>query len=280
MPTMDAIVPSESTDIAAAAGKLLAGRVAMLTGAGGAIGSETARVFAQAGATVVVTDVREEFAEAAASRIREQGGKAEARVLDACSEEDAEAMAKAVVETYGRFDILFNLAGDVVIAPSLEMSIADFERVMNINVTAQFINARAAARHMIGQEAGGSIINISSILGFGGIPRRAGYTASRGAIQQLTRTLAIEWALDGVRVNCIAPGWTDTPAFREAAKKLRNLDTYQDRIPMGRYGTVEDVAGVALFLASDLSRFVTGLTIPVDGGVTSYMGPGGKPSLA
>ena len=128
---------------------------------------------------------------------------------------------------------------------------------------------------------GGSIINISSILGYGGTPRRAAYSASRAAIINLTRTLAVEWALQGVRVNCVAPGWTMTRALKSAIEiGSLDIDAMVERTPIGRLPSVEEIATVIVFLASDDSRMVTGHTIPVDGGVTSYIGPSGKPSLA
>lgn len=125
----------------------------------------------------------------------------------------------------------------------------------------------------------GSVITIGSIFSFGGIPRRASYTASRAAIVNLTRTLAVEWAPHGIRVNCLAPTWTGTEGLLRFRGQI-DLEALEERVPMGRFAESGEVANVALFLASDMSSFVTGVTIPVDGGTTAYLGPGGRPSEA
>lgn len=256
-------------------------RIAVLTGGGGDIGTATSLAFAREGAVVVVTDNRAEMAERTAQAIIDAGGRAAAYPLDVMDEDAVEATLTSVVERFGCPDILFNLAGDTLIKKSVDMSVAEFDRILRLNVTGQFITARGVARHMLARGTGGVIINIASILGYGGTPRRAGYTASRSAIINLTRTLAIEWALDGIRVNCVAPGWTMTRALRNAvASGSLNVDALIERTPMGRLPEVDDIASVVVFLASDESRMVTGHTIPIDGGVTAYMGPGGKPSLA
>jgi NAD(P)-dependent dehydrogenase (short-subunit alcohol dehydrogenase family) len=161
------------------------------------------------------------------------------------------------------------------------MTVDEFERVLRLNVTGQFIAARGAARRMLAAGKGGAIINIASILGYGGSPRRAGYSSSRAAAINLTRTLACEWALDGIRVNCVAPGWTMTQALRAAVKSgSLNVDKLVERTPMGRLPEVDDIASVVVFLASDEAGMVTGHTIPIDGGVVAYMGIGGVPSHA
>lgn len=256
-------------------------RVAFITGGGGDIGTASALAMSREGAIVAVTDSRPEMAERTAAAILEAGGRAQAYALDVMDEDAVERTFEAVNERLGCPDILFNLAGDTIIKKSVDMSVAEFERVLRLNVTGQFITARSAARRMLARGKGGVMINIASILGYGGTPRRAGYTASRAAIINLTRTLAVEWALDGIRVNCIAPGWTMTRALRNAVSSgSLNVDSLIERTPMGRLPEVEDIASVVIFLASDESAMVTGHTIPIDGGVTAYMGAGGKPSHA
>ena len=256
-------------------------RICLLTGGGGDIGTASALAFARAGAKVVVTDSRSDAAEKTADLIRRHDGDAISIPLDVLDEGAVEAAVDRTVQHFGAIDVLFNLAGDTVVMKSVDCPIDDFDRVLRLNVTGQFLTARAAARRMIARGRGGSIINMSSILGYGGIPRRAAYSASRAAMINLTRTLAIEWALDGIRVNCVAPGWTMTRSL-EALIDAGTVDLgpLVERTPMGRLPVVDEVADVALFLASDASRMVTGVTIPIDGGVTAYMGPGGKPSLA
>ena len=150
-----------------------------------------------------------------------------------------------------------------------------------MTVLGQFAGAQAAARHMIEAGTGGSIINMSSIGGHGGLPRRAAYTASAAAIVNLTRTLGVEWAPHGIRVNAIAPAWVMTDAlerYNEQFPGVLDFPAIEERIPIGRFGEVDEIAQVAVFLASDASSFVTGTTILADGGVVAYVGPGGKPS--
>lgn len=256
-------------------------RVVIITGGGGDIGTATSLVFAREGAIVVVTDSRADMAERTAKLIRDGGGRVTSFGLDVLDEAAVERTFDAVFERFGCPDILVNLAGDTVIKKSVDMSVEEFDRILRLNVTGQFITARSVARRMLTRGQGGAIINIGSILGYGGTPRRAGYTSSRGAIINLTKTLAVEWALDGIRVNCVAPGWTMTKALRAAVESGGlNVDALIERTPMGRLPEVEDIANAVLFLASDESSMITGHTIPIDGGVTAYMGIGGKPSHA
>ena len=256
-------------------------RVAIITGGGGDIGTATCAVLAREGAVVVVTDSRADSAERTAGLIRDGGGRAVAYGVDVMDEAAVERTFDAVAERFGCPDILVNLAGDTVIKKSVDMSVEEFDRILRLNVTGQFITARGAARRMLARGQGGAIINIGSILGYGGTPRRAGYTASRAAIINLTKTLAVEWALDGIRVNCVAPGWTMTRALRFAMESgALNVNALVERTPMGRLPEVEDIANAALFLASDESAMITGHTIPIDGGVTAYIGISGKPSHA
>jgi len=258
----------------------LQGRVVVLTGGGGDIGSGTSRALAAEGAVVIVTDIRQDSAENTAKLIRDAGGQAKALALNVLDEEAVISAFENIVTEFGRLDVLVNLAGDTVIESSIDTSVEEFDRILRLNITAQFITARTSAKFMLAH-SGGSIINISSILGYGGTPRRAAYSASRAAIINLTRTLAVEWALQGVRVNCVAPGWTMTRALKSAIEiGSLDIDAMVERTPIGRLPSVDEIAAVIVFLASDDSRMVTGHTIPVDGGVTSYIGPSGKPSLA
>jgi NAD(P)-dependent dehydrogenase (short-subunit alcohol dehydrogenase family) len=176
---------------------------------------------------------------------------------------------------------LHNLTSTTVLVPSVDLSLADFRKVFEATVLGQFAGAQAAARQMIAAGRGGSIINMSSIGGHGGLPRRAAYTSSAAAIINLTKTLAVEWAPHGVRVNAIAPAWILTDALRgynESFPGVLDFDALEERIPLGRFGEVDEIAQVAVFLASDASSFVTGTTILADGGVAAYIGPGGRPS--
>lgn len=258
----------------------LSDRVALLVGGGGGIGAATAAAFAQEGAGVVVADIQEELAESVAQKVRAAGGQAWATGVDALAEGSLDALVAEVVRRHGRLDVMHNLTSTTVLAASLELSVADFEKVFRTTVIGQFAGAQAAARHMVAN-GGGSIINMSSIGGHGGLPRRAAYTASAAAIVNLTRTLAVEWAPFGVRVNAIAPAWVMTDALRhydEQFPGVLDFDALRQRVPMGRFGEVDEIAQVAVFLASDASSFITGTTILADGGVIAYVGPGGAPS--
>jgi NAD(P)-dependent dehydrogenase (short-subunit alcohol dehydrogenase family) len=256
-------------------------RVAVITGGGGDIGTASAVAMAREGALVAVTDNRPDMAERTAERIVAAGGRAKPYRLDVLDEADMEHVMDCVGADLGPVQILLNLAGDTVIKKTVDMTVAEFDHVLRVNVTGQFIAARAAARRMLERRQGGAVINISSILGYGGTPRRAGYSASRAAIINMTRTLAVEWALDGIRVNCIAPGWTMTAALRHAVSTgSLDVSALIERTPMGRLPEVNDIASVVVFLASDESAMVTGHTIPIDGGVTAYLGVSGKPSHA
>jgi len=259
----------------------LSEKVCVLIGGGGGIGAATALAYSREGASVVVGDLNAELAQAAAERVREGGGEAWGSKIDALAEGQLDELIAMVVERHGRLDVFHNLTSTTVLAPSVELSLADFRKVFEATVLGQFAGAQAAARAMIAAGTGGSIINMSSIGGHGGLPRRAAYTASAAAIVNLTKTLAVEWAPQRIRVNAIAPAWILTDALRgynDSFPGVLDFDALKERIPLGRFGEVEEIAAVAVFLASDASSFVTGTTILADGGVTAYVGPGGRPS--
>jgi len=256
-------------------------RVAIITGGGGDIGTATAEAFVREGAIVAVVDVNGEAAQRTAKKLADAGGKSAGYQLNVMDVDKVKETFDDIEKKFGCPDILFNLAGTTIIKKSVEMTAAEFEEVLRLNVTGQFICATDAARRMLKRGKGGAIINIASILGYGGSPRRAGYSSSRAAAINLTRTLGVEWALDGIRVNCVAPGWTMTQALRAAVKTgSLNVDALIERTPMGRLPEVDDVANAAVFLASDESSMITGHTIPIDGGVVAYMGISGQPSKA
>jgi NAD(P)-dependent dehydrogenase (short-subunit alcohol dehydrogenase family) len=258
----------------------LSDRVALLVGGGGGIGAATAVAFAKQGAVVVIADIQEPLAQAAAAEVRAAGGDAWHTSVDALEEGSLDALVAEVVRRHGRLDIMHNLTSTTVLAPSVELPLSEFEKVFRATVLGQFAGAQAAARYM-GEHGGGSIINMSSIAGHGGMPRRAAYTACAAAIVNMTRTLAVEWAPARIRVNAIAPAWVMTEALKhydEQFPGVLDFEALRERIPMGRFGQVEEIAEVAVFLASDASSFVTGTTILADGGVIAYVGPGGVPS--
>jgi len=239
-------------------------QVAVVTGAGSGIGKAVALLLAGAGASIVCADIERESARTVAADVVAAGGKASSARLDVRDEAAVEQCFAAAVEL-GRVAILVNSAGVSRRRPALEISLTDWEFVNGVNTTGSFLCARTAARHM--RDEGGSIINIASALGFsGGIYPNVAYQTSKGAVVNLTRALAVEWASIGIRVNGVAPGWIETPFITNASHNPEVRAAIERATPLGRIGDVDEVTGAVLFLASRASSFITGHTIVVDGG--------------
>jgi NAD(P)-dependent dehydrogenase (short-subunit alcohol dehydrogenase family) len=247
---------------------LLDGRVAWVTGAGRGLGAAIAQGLAAAGATVALTARTEpELAETLA-KIEADGGRGLVLQADVTDPEQVEGAAAALLDRLGGLDVLVNNAGiSPVMTRSEALSLADWQRILEVNLTGAFICSQAAGRHMLAA-AGGSIISISSIHGQLGWPRLAAYAASKGGLELLTRTLAVEWADRNVRVNAVAPGYFATEMTAGLRASARS-DALLERIPLARFGLPQEVVGAVLFLASDLSSYVTGSTVSVDGGWTA-----------
>ncbi len=241
------------------------GRVAVVTGASSGLGMRFARVLAEHGARVVVAARRRERIEALEQEIGAE--RCHAVVADVAADGAAERLMRAAVERFGRLDILVNNAGTTHVAPALEESDEEFRRVLGTNAVALFACSREAARVMIPQ-GGGSIVNIASALGLVGIGRipQAAYAASKGAVVNLTRELAAQWARQGVRVNAIAPGWFPTEMTEALFGDEKGLGYINRTVPLGRGGRDDELDGALLFLASDASSYVIGQTVAVDGG--------------
>ncbi|MDA8217594.1 MAG: SDR family oxidoreductase [Dehalococcoidales bacterium] len=250
------------------------GKVALVTagGANGGIGHAIAVALARCHADVLVGDIDIEGAKATADEVRALGRRGAAVTCDMGRDVEILRAFEYLDQEFGQVDILVNNAGIGKHEHPEEVNLETWNRIMAVNITGQFLAAREAGRRMIRQGHGGSIVNISSIAGSSALGRgNFVYSISKGAVNQFTRELAVEWAHHGIRVNAIQPAQVMTPAMRNLlANPKFNSDSLHARflvgIPMNRLGEPEDIAGAAIFLASDLARWITGAILPVDGG--------------
>jgi meso-butanediol dehydrogenase/(S,S)-butanediol dehydrogenase/diacetyl reductase len=244
------------------------GKVVIVTGAGSGIGAATARRFAREGAAVALVDREQEKVNAVRSGL--EGGQSLSHAADVSDEVQVRAMVETVISRFGRIDVLVNNAGVVTTGPLLQLSTPDWRKVMDTDLDGVFFCTRAALRELV--KTKGCIVNTSSVSGLGGDWNMAAYNAAKGAITNLTRSLALELGQDGVRVNAVNPSLTATGMTEDMLGDKALIGKFMERMPLGRIGQPEDVADVIAFLASEDARFVTGVNLPVDGGLSASNG--------
>ena len=250
----------------------LSGKVALVTGGNGGIGLGMAQGLGQAGAKVAIAGRDESKLADAAAVLKGHGGDVLTVSGDAADREAVFQMVDKVANHFGRLDILVANAGMNTRKPPQDFTPEEWQRVLDVNLNGPFFAAQAAYPHMKAA-GGGKIITIGSMASILGIPKAAAYSATKGGIVQMTRVLATAWASDNIQANAILPGWIDTALTKQARKDISGLeDRVNDRTPAGRWGVPDDFAGIAVFLASPASDFVTGTAIPVDGGYSVQAG--------
>ncbi|UUZ65616.1 SDR family oxidoreductase [Polaromonas sp. P1-6] len=244
----------------------LTGKKALITGGASGIGAAVVDLFVRLGAEVCTVDLQSNGATPA---------QVHSLRADVCSEEDGRSVTRQAIEAMGTVDVLVNCAGiPDTYTPTLEQNLASWQRIVDVDLTGTYLMCKAVGAHMVERRAG-AIVNISSIVGLGGFPRRNAYGAAKAGVIMLTRSLASEWGAMGIRVNCIAPGYIRTPLVDALvdARKV-NIDRVERRTPMARMGHPGEIAQAAAYLSSDWSSFVTGVTLPVDGGWSAFGGAG------
>ena len=247
----------------------LSGRVAVVTGGNGGIGLGMAEGLAAAGASVVVAARNREKSEAAVAQLAATGSPSAFIALDVADPASCREMVRQTVERFGRLDILVNNAGMSIRKPPQDYAIAEWQAVLDTNLTGAFACAQAVYPVMK-RQGGGKIINIGSMMSIFGGAYAAPYSTSKGGLVQLTKSLGTAWARDNIQVNAVLPGWIDTELTRDARAQVAGLnERVLNRTPAGRWGVPADLAGIAVFLAAPASDFVTGAAIPVDGGYSA-----------
>jgi NAD(P)-dependent dehydrogenase (short-subunit alcohol dehydrogenase family) len=248
----------------------LEGKLAVVTGAATGIGQVTALMFAREGAQVIVADTNEDDARKTVAHIEGENGKARFIRTDVSSAEDMQALMEAAAEQMGGIDVIVNNAGAQRSGAITDFDESEWDLLMRVNPKSCFLGAKYGVPYLR-ERGGGAIVNVSSLAGLKGGPGMTAYSASKGAIIAFTRALAMELAPDNIRVNCVCPGWIDTPFNRPAIEFMGGREAQeevvQQMVPLQRQGIPEEVAPGILYLASDASSYMTGQTLIIDGGV-------------
>ena len=251
----------------------VAGKAAIVTGAGTGIGRAIALALAREGAKVAVAGRRREKLGEVAQAIRQAGGEALVTVCDVSSEADSYRAVKDAEEAFGHVNVLVNNAGALSVSTVESISVEEWDRLMATNLKGPFLMSRAVLPAMR-QAGGGAIVNVGSVLGLVAMKDRAAYCASKGGVTMLTKAMALDHAQEKIRVNCICPAIVETDLIRELFSKSeegrRARDARLAMLPLGKFGKPDDIAELAVFLASEESSWMTGTAIPVDGGLTAY----------
>jgi NAD(P)-dependent dehydrogenase (short-subunit alcohol dehydrogenase family) len=246
----------------------LSGQVAIVTGASRGLGRHMARTLARAGADLVITSREQSHLAATEAEIKATGRRALSLVLDVRNLESIKNMVAAARATYGRLDVLVNNAGCNVRKPALDVTWEEWNLILDTNLRGSFFVAQEVARYMIPQRYG-RIINIGSVTSVAGYAGLGPYGASRGGIRQLTMSLADDWGKHGITVNCLAPGWFCTEQNKALYENKEWVEYLCDRIPLKRPGELRDLDAAVVFLAAESSRYITGQTLLVDGGIST-----------
>ncbi len=250
---------------------LLQNKITIITGASKGLGKAFAVRFASEGSSVVLTGRSYDLLKDLCSEINASGGEAYPIRMDVKDGESIQNAVNETVERYGKIDVLINNSGIPMVSPSESLSHENWNNAVSTNLSGVFFCSQAVARHMIDRKSGGCIINISSSFGDSPVPQRAAYCSSKAAVNMLTKVLAAEWAEKNIRVNAIAPGYLNTE-FIQQLEQQGKLDTesLKKRIPQRRIGNVEEITGLAVYMAGDESTYMTGSVVNIDGGWTAY----------
>lgn len=263
---------------------LLKDKVAIVTGAASGIGKATAITFGREGAKVMCADVNGDGAEAVARTIADTGGEAASIRADVVVEDEVKEMVSATVARWGRLDVLYNNAGIGVGNPVTQVTIEEWDRTIDINLRGVFLGTKYAILEML-KTGGGAIVNTASDAGLMGTPMLSAYCASKGGVVMFTKATAVEWARMGIRVNCVCPGVIRTPILDPMLQMAKAAGVPEEQVwarmgkahPIGRVGNPEEVAEAVTWLASDRASFVTGVAMPVDGGMAGGFAPAESP---